>query len=99
MRKYRRRMEIPSRWSEHTANGFGEAAPARSLELEVPPAVCSQTVVLRSLIVLGHLPLGVDESLLLQPVHRRVERAVIDVQRILRARTDRDPDAVAVLRT
>ena len=57
-----------------------------------------QPVELGALPVLAQLPVGVDPALLLEPVERRIERAVIDLQRILGAGADGDADAVAVLR-
>ena len=56
-----------------------------------------EPVVLRALLVLGDLPLRVDQAPTLEAVESRIERAVIHVQHVERGGADGDADAVAVL--
>ena len=44
-----------------------------------------------------HLPIGRDPALPLQPMQRRIERAVLDLQRVLGPDADRLSNAVAML--
>ena len=57
-----------------------------------------QAVILRALLVFGELPFRVEPSLFLETMERRIQRAVIDIQHVVRRRADRHLDAVAVLR-
>ena len=63
------------------------AAEYRS-QLDVPctellPALGCQAVVLGAALVLGEVPVGVDEAAVLHAVERRIERAVFDLQNVV----------------
>ena len=61
------------------ADRVGQPLPARRLRLELRPPLACQAVELRLATGLGVLPLRLQEAAVLQPMQRRVERALLDL--------------------
>ena len=87
-----------SRRPQHSCNRRRQPRPSTALDRQLAPSGSGEAVVLRALVAIAGLPGRVDPALALEPVQRGVERAVVDVQYFIRARTEGDADAVAVLR-
>src|ERR1041385_7991295 len=63
------------------------------------PAGRCQAVIFRTLIVLRLPPLGLDPTLALEAMQRRIQRAGLNLEDVARPRPDGLGDAVAVLRS
>jgi hypothetical protein len=85
--------------AQHPGDGRRQPFPAGALGLQLPAPCRGQAVELRPLFVLGDLPLGVNPPLALEAVKRRVERAMIDVEDVLRGGSQSNADAVTMLRS
>src|SRR5512138_533398 len=59
----------------------GESAPRARLRIEPGAAFLRQLVVLRAAVVVGGAPARLDPAAALEPMKRRVERALLDVER------------------
>ena len=68
---------------QDAADGGGDALPVRGFFRELLAARPGQRVELRAAVVLGVAPRRFDPALLLEPVQRRVERPLIDLEDIL----------------
>ena len=83
---------------EDPRDGVGHPRPVLAFLGELAAAVAREPVVLGLAVVLRRVPFRVDPALLLQPVKRRVERALIDAQHVARDLLDALRDAPAVHR-
>ena len=83
---------------EHPHDRRGDAAPLPLFVDELLAPLAGQRVEARLAVVLGGAPRGVDEAAVLEPLQRRVERAVVDDQDVVGLALDRAGDALAVLR-
>ena len=68
---------------EHEVDRARHAAPLRQLVVQLPPAGARQRVEARAAVVRGDVPLGLNQTLPLQPVERRIERALPELQHAL----------------
>src|SRR6185312_11483530 len=75
-----------------------ESAPARSFLTQAPPPRGGQRVVLRPPVVVALAPFGRDESLMFQPVERRIQRALRNLERVTRDLPNAQQHAVPVKR-
>jgi len=82
--------------AEHTCDGIRQSQPAVELGFSSCPSLASQLVELGLPVVLGDAPFGIDETLLLHPVQRWIEGALLDAQRILRKLMDPLGDGIPV---
>src|SRR5204863_4932369 len=73
--------------------------PVRNFVLKLTASSPGQPVELRPALVLGLAPFRGDEALMLQPVQRRVQGALLDLEVVARDLLDAQQDAVAVLGT
>src|SRR6476620_8506767 len=95
----RMRANIVSSFSARREDGFdgGHVSPPRlGFRAERAPALRGQPVVLGAPVVVARAPFAVDPALLLEPLERRVERALVDVEDALRELLDAlaDPPTV-----
>src|SRR5262245_51675561 len=99
-RRWRRSASIttPLLRIEEQSDGRGQGTPGIGLRVELPATRACQRVELCLAIVLGGAPLGPDPAAPLQPVQRRIERALLDAQRILRDLLNAIGDRPPVLR-
>jgi hypothetical protein len=58
--------------------------PARRIVAEPPPARRRQTIELRPAVVVRLAPLTRDQTLVLEPVERRIQRTLLNLQRAAR---------------
>src|SRR5262249_977239 len=79
-------------------NGQGEPIPALFIGCELFTSCPSQRVELGPAADLGHSPFGTDPPALLDPVDRRVERALLDLKQLIRQMPNALDDDVAVER-
>src|SRR5262249_10353548 len=68
------------RRAEHAPDRRRQALPELGLGLELAGAAPRELVDARAPVVLGRAPAGLDQPLALQPVQRRVERALADLE-------------------
>src|SRR5215468_11013443 len=87
-----------SRWLHNAGDGRVQALPLRGLIEELLLARFGKAVVLRAAVVLRSPPLCGDPATALQPLQRRIERAVINFQHLLRRLLYVMRDVVAVQR-
>src|SRR5262249_35593700 len=83
-------------WFQNAANSSNHLLPAFCLRHQLLPAGRSQPVVLRFAIVLRRSPERRDPAAVLEPVKRRVERSMFDLQNIFGTSLDRMRDRVTV---
>src|SRR5438128_3806733 len=84
--------------AQHARDGSREPQPALELSLRSAAAFACQLVELRLAVVLGRPPFGVDQSLLLHAVERRIERSFFDLQGIVGELVNPHRDPVPVVR-
>src|SRR5262249_5081230 len=84
--------------ADDARDGGGQAAPRLFLGAELVPAARGQLVVLRAAIVLRGAPAGLDPAAALEAMQRRVQRPLLNAQRLARALLDALGDGPAVLR-
>src|SRR5262245_13056243 len=73
-----------------------EPIPALRLLLQPATAGCGEAVVLGSAVVVRSAPFGLEQTLVLEPIQRGVERALLDRQRLVRDLLNAQQHAVAV---
>ena len=76
----------------------GQLVPAAVSSREPAPAGRGERVELRLALVVALAPFGGDQALVLEPVERRIERALRDLQGVAGDLLDAEQDAVAVQR-
>src|SRR5687768_16340513 len=69
--------------AQHRLEAGGEAAPALQLLAQCAPAGGGEPIVARASVVVGGAPIARDQALLLQPLQRRIERALVHVEHAL----------------
>src|SRR6266852_6390145 len=84
--------------AENASDGFSNPLPTGMFRREVPPARGGQAVKFCAPVICGSSPFGFDPSFLQEPLERRVERAVLDLENVLRGLLDELGDAVAMHR-
>ena len=82
----------------HAADGGGHAFPLAGFHRQLPASGRREPVVLGPPAQLRDGPLGFDPALVLEAMERRVERALIDLQDVLRDLLDALRDRPAVQR-
>src|SRR5262245_57889789 len=83
---------------EDQVHGPGHTLPMCELTAEVPPAFTRQRVVACAAVVLGDLPLGMNQPLALETVECRIERALPQLEDTFRPLFDALGDAPPVHR-
>src|SRR5688572_143980 len=84
MRRIRRRMKFMASSRLHYLGDDGRhPVPALLLGLELLPPGARERVILSPAIFLGQLPLRLDPALLLHPVKRGIERALVHLESAL----------------
>src|ERR1041385_7279045 len=83
---------------QQQAYGGRQTRPAFLFPLELFPAIASQSIKLGAAAELAVLPLGHNPALLLEPVQRRIERALLDRKHLVRQLLDPLRNAPAVQR-
>src|SRR6185436_5036017 len=91
-------MTVPLGGPHHLPHGGGEALPVFILDRELALSLRRELVEFGAAIVFGNSPARADPSLLLDPVQRRIERSLLDPQRVAGCLLDAQADAVAVQR-
>ena len=91
-------VRLPVRWRAARADSLRQPLPALLFGIGGRATLAGQLVELRLAVVLRGSPLGLDQALLLQPVERRVERALLDFQYVVGELVQAHGDAVAVVR-
>src|SRR5687767_9903874 len=92
----RRRPQSRSRGTQHDFDRGGEATPALRLVAQRAPARARESIVARAPVVRRFAPLALDQPAVLQPLQRRVERALIHLELAPRDLLDPLADAPAV---
>src|SRR5690242_8021491 len=70
--------------AQHGLEAGGEAFPAFELVAERATACRRESVVAGAAIVVGHAPVAVDQTDLFESLKRRVERALVHLERAFR---------------
>src|SRR5262245_9449446 len=83
---------------EDQRDAGGKLLPERALLVELAPAGVGQGVVFGATAVRLRLPVGDDPRLVLESVQRRVERTLLDLERLFRDLPDPVCDGPAVKR-
>src|SRR5215831_11839432 len=83
---------------KNEADDRSQTPPRLGLSLKLLLSRSCQFVVLRLTVVIGNGPLCLDPSAPFQPMQRRIERALANLQRIARYLLDALRDAPAMLR-
>src|SRR5436190_16300426 len=83
---------------EQQADGGAQLAPGVGLLRQSPPALRRQLVVLRAPVVVRHVPLGLDPAFAFEPMERRIQRPLVDAQRVPGNLLDALRDRPSVLR-
>src|SRR5438128_3180746 len=73
-----------SREIEHEADGLHERRPRARFGIELAPPGTRQLVVLRLAVVVGGAPFGPDPAATFEPMERRVERALRNLESLAR---------------
>ena len=81
---------------QHAADRCGHPFPVLRFFGKLFSSGLGELIELRLAVVLGVAPLGVDQPLLLEPVQRRVERALVDLQDVFGNLVDPQCDAPPV---
>lgn len=82
-----------------SSDSLDETVPPRRFDHQLPSAGRGQPIVFGALLVVRHLPLCGDPRLSLQAMERRIQRSPLDAEFVVGARTDGQPDSMAVLGT
>src|SRR5688500_8029515 len=93
------RLRVVYRRAQCRPDRGGETVPARRLFLQPLPPRRRERVELRLAVVIALAPLRVDEPLMLEAVQRWVERALGNVERLVRNLLDAEQHAVTVQRS
>src|ERR1700722_10595950 len=94
-----RRSSLHLRHGPHDASHRAdEAGPLGVFAHQVLPAGGGELVKLGAAILLGSLPAGCDPALGFQPFQGRIERAELDIQRLMRDAANAFGDSVAMQR-
>src|SRR5688572_1440752 len=88
--------ELLRRRREHRRHRFHQPLPARRVFPQPPPPRRRQTVELRPPVVLRFAPRALDQTVMLQPVQRRIQRTLLYLQRAMRDLLDPQQHAVTV---
>src|SRR5262249_15447785 len=88
----------PSGFLQHEIDGRGQPLPLRHLPLQVRAARAGERIELRGARAGRVAPLGLDPALLLEPVQRGVQRALLHLQLVARHLLDPLRDGPPVLR-
>src|SRR5262245_11422578 len=83
---------------EQQVDGGRQRPPRIGLLLELLPSFSRQLVVLRAAVVVREIPLRLDPTAPLEAVQRRIQRSLIDLQRVFRDLLDPLGDRPSVLR-
>src|SRR6267378_3236457 len=75
---------LPLRWSQNPRDRSRQLVPFAGLHRQLPPSFGRQPVELCSPIVLRHALFRRNPSALDQPVQRRIQRSLLDLQHIIR---------------
>src|SRR5262249_9849253 len=89
-------LSLHHRGVEHLVDGTAGAAPLRQLRVELPPALAGPGVIAGAPLVSVTPPLRWEEPLPLQPIEGRVQRALAELEDVLRPLLDSFGDAPAV---
>jgi hypothetical protein len=73
-----------SRQLQDAADGCGHALPFAGFHCQLPPSGCGQLVILGPAAQFRDGPLGFAPPLVLEAMQRRIKRALVDLQDILR---------------
>src|SRR5712692_5356808 len=84
--------------TENARDRFSNPLPTGMLRREMPPARGGQAVKFCAPVICGSSPFAFDPSFLQEPLERGIERAVLDLENVLRGLLDELGDAVAVHR-
>src|SRR4051812_24544660 len=84
--------------AQHEANRRRQPVPVGALAFELPPAATRQVVELGVAPGLARLPLGLQPPARLEAMERRVQRALLNLQHVLRHLLQALGDGVAVQR-
>src|SRR4029453_3450385 len=76
-------MALLGRRPQHPRHGADEQAPSAALGQQMPPPVRRDSVVLGSTVVFRGPPEGRNQPHVLQPMKRRIERSVFDLQNVV----------------
>src|SRR6516164_2383237 len=82
--------------AQNPFNHFGHAVPFFSFRLQPALSRRCQVVILRFPLVVRLAPFAPDPALILQPVQRRIKRALLNLQPILRYLLDAQQNSVPV---
>src|SRR4030095_8012308 len=86
------------RGGQNAADDVRHAVPVARFFLQLFAPGGREPVKARPALVLGLAPLARDEALVLEAIQRRIERALLDAEALLRDLLDAEQDAVAVER-
>src|SRR5690606_19972862 len=81
---------------KHSIHGFRQPLPLLVLFGESPATLRRQRVVARAPVVLRNRPATADQTLPLQPVQRRIQRALVDLELVAGCRANPVHDTPAV---
>ena len=87
---------LPRRWTHDPADGSNHFVPAGLVRGQLLPARRREPVVLRLAVVLGGTPERRDPTTVLEPMQRRIEGPVFDLEHILRPSLDGLGDGLAM---
>src|SRR5436190_5414775 len=87
-----------ARWFQHAIDGGDDAVPAVRLLGQLAAAGRREAVVACLAVVLGGAPEGGNPAAILEPVKRGRQRAVLDLEHVVRPMFDRVRDGVPVRR-
>jgi hypothetical protein len=91
-------LRVPRDDAEDAPERVGVLEPLGRLLIELGPPGHGETVVARAAIVLGHPPLGLDESFPFEAVQGVIQRAVLDLEALGRVLLEPGRDLEAVHR-
>src|SRR5262249_30533234 len=83
--------------TQHVRHRFDDEIPLRSFSAETCSTRTRQSIEPRALVVFRSTPGRLDEPFPTEPVKRRIEAAVLDLQQVVGAQPDGLSDAVPVL--
>src|SRR5262245_52364276 len=88
-----------SRRPEDAVDGADDVVPAAGLRGELPASARREAIEAGAPVVVGGAPVRRDPAAILEPVERRVERSVLDLEHLVRPERDGVRDRVAVGRS